>query len=164
MKNALYLLMIAALFSCQQPAPQERSIGFWTAEPGFKWHLGTEEAIQVVKELDKVWAAEDWTTMRTFFVDTAKFYLSDGKSLKSPDEFIELQKKQSELAETTWTFDYAFSVDLNPAEGGEHVQAGFTVTTKTDSTEVKTYYQESYYIIQGKVVSWNQSKAEEEKE
>ncbi len=26
----------------------------------------------------------------------------------------------------SWSYDYAFSVDLDPSTGGEHVQAGFS--------------------------------------
>ena len=136
--------------------PEERSIGFFNAIPDTKWHLGTEEAIQIVKNLDKEWAAKNYGALENYFVDTARFYFADGREASSPEEFIELLKADDEGSENTWTFDYAFSVDLDPSKGGEHVQAGFEGTSVKDSVEAKTYYHESYYIIEGKVVTWNQ--------
>ena len=56
----------------------------------------------------------------------------------------------------SWTFDYAYSVDLDPSRGGEHVQAGFTGTIVKDGVESKKSYHESYYIIEGKIVFWTQ--------
>ena len=57
-----------------------------------------------------------------------------------------------------WSYDYAFSVDLDPEVGGEYVQAGFTVTYfKTDETEERIDYQhESYYVVNGKIITINQ--------
>jgi hypothetical protein len=159
MKNLIFILCIAMLASCQpqeQAAPEERSIGFATALPDLKWHIGTEDAIQIVKDLDKEWSARNYEALATFFADTAKFNFADGRTADSPAGFIAILKADDEGTEDTWTFDYAYSVDLNPEIGGEHVQAGFEGTSVKDSVETKTYYHESYYIIDGKVVTWNQ--------
>ncbi|MFC2115870.1 hypothetical protein ACFLTU_05305 [Bacteroidota bacterium] len=162
MKNLVFIVSILLLVSCSSKetetstTPVERSIGFATALPDNKFHLGTEEAIQVVKDLDKVWAQRDYEGMKTFFVDTAKFFFPDGRIAKSPDEFIENLKADDEGTEDSWTFDYAFSVDLDPTMGGEHVQAGFTGTSVKDGVETKKRYHESYYIIDGKIVWCNQ--------
>jgi hypothetical protein len=159
MKILMYLFLLVVLFGCQQKeaATEERSIGFLTSEPNMKWHLGTEGPIQIVKDLDQLWLKKDFDSMRPFFVDTANFYFPDGTVLKSPDEFIAAIKKMNEGATYTWTFDYAFSVDLDPKVGGEHVQAGFTVTEVKGGVTSKQHLNESYYIIQGKVVNWSQS-------
>ena len=160
MKNLLYLCVCSmlSLFSCQpkESAPEDRSIGFATAEPSDKWHLGTEAAIQVVKDLDAVWSKKDFDGMRVFFSDTASFYFPNGTVVKSPEEFIAILKKSNEEVEDSWTFDYAFSVDLNPSLGGEHVQAGFTNTSVKAGVTTKRNLHESYYIINGKIVWWNQ--------
>lgn len=171
MKNLLFLAVLALLVSCNttqtetsgtessemETAPDERAIGFNTMLPDLKFHLGTEEAVQVVKDLDEKWAAFDYEGMKSFFVDTAEFYFPDGRIAKSPDEFVEMLKEENEDEEDiSWTFDYAFSVDLDPTRGGEHVQAGFTGTSTKDGKEEKKYYHESYYVIDGKIVSWRQ--------
>ena len=158
----MYLFPLALLLSCEKEAPpvEERAIGFLTSEPDFKWHIGTEAAIQVVKDLDKLWSVDDYEAMKPFFVDTARFYFPDGTVAKSPEEFIEIVKKQSEGVDQSWTFDSVFSVDLNPAEGGEHVHASFTGTTIRDGVTSKRYLHEHYYIIQGKIVYWVQYAAE----
>jgi hypothetical protein len=135
-----------------------KAIGFNTFLPELKFHLGTEAAIDVVKELDKLWSEEDFEAMRGFFADTAVMYFPDGKVAHSGDEVIAMIKAEEEEAamEASWTFDYAYSVDLDPSRGGEHVQAGFTVTKPKDGKEMKSKYHESYYIIDGKVVSLTQ--------
>jgi hypothetical protein len=169
MKNLVYLLVMALMVSCntqtaEAEAAEERSIGFNTFLPEYKWHLGTEQAIDVVKKIDVAWAKKEYDAMRPFLSDTAKFYFADGRFADSPDGFIEILSEDDDDSESTWTFDYAFSVDLNPETGGEHVQAGFTGTEVKDSVEVHTRYHESYYIIEGKVVTWNQYDMDVKKE
>ncbi len=174
MKNLVSILALVFLIACNTETKQatasdeygsaeveetksaERSIGFATALPELKWHLGKEDAIEIVKNLDAVWAKKDYEALREFFVDTTKFYFDDGQIVNSPDEFIEILKKGDAESESSWTFDYAFSVDLDPTQGGEHVQAGFSGTSVKDGETTKKKYHESYYIIDGKVVAWNQ--------
>lgn len=164
MRNLLIIAIVAILASCSAPAPQEkevivevdRAVGFNTMLPELQWHIGTEPAIQLVKDLDKVWAAENYDDMKVFFADTCKFFFPDGYIAKSPDEFIEKLKNEDMGDEDSWTFDYAYSVDLDPSRGGEHVQAGYTGTAMKEGKEVKKRYHESYYIVEGKIVMWNQ--------
>ena len=170
MKNLLFIVSVILFVSCNsnkaEEAPaEERAIGFNSFLPELKWHLGTEDPIQMVKDLDKVWAERDYEAMRPFFADTAKFYFDDGKFANSPDDFLNILKEGNADTETTWTFDYAFSVDLDASTGGEHVQAGFSGTSVKDSITTKKKYHESYYIIQGKIVTWNQyTRVDNEKE
>lgn len=160
MKNLGILLIVLIIASCssmeKQSVQEERSVGFNTKLPEKKWHLGTEQPIQVVKALDTLWAKKDWESMKAFCSDTAKFYFHDGRIAKSPDEFIQILSDDSEGVEDSWTFDYAFSVDLDPTRGGEHVQAGFTGTSVKDSVVTKKHYHEWYYIVEGKIVMWRQ--------
>jgi hypothetical protein len=170
MKNLFLFLFLVVIMSCNTAteeieAPVERSIGFNTFLPELKWHLGTEDAIQTVKKIDEFWSKEDYDKMRLYLADTAKFYFADGRYADSPEGFIEfLKKSDEESPDSSWTFDYAYSVDLNPEGGGEHVQAGFTGTEIKDSVKVYTRYHESYYIIEGKVVTWNQFDMDVKKE
>jgi hypothetical protein len=96
--------------------------------------------------------------MKSFFADTAMVYFPDGRIAKSPDEFVDFLKADDEGSEDTWTFDYAFSVDLDPATGGEHVQAGFTGTSVKDGVTEMNRYHEWYYVVEGKIVTFRQFK------
>ena len=169
MKKLLYFLLVPLVIACQpmeqessegegeaEAEASERSIGFATALPETKWHLGKDDAIDLVKDLDKVWADRDYERLKTFFADTASFNFADGRRASSPQEFVDILIADDGDSPGTWTFDYAFSVDLAPETGGEHVQAGFTGTSTEDGVETQTRYHESYYIIDGKVVWWNQ--------
>jgi hypothetical protein len=160
MKSLILIATISLVVSCtsKQSAPdvRERAIGFTTRFPEEKWHLGTETAIQVVKDLNKVWAERDYKAMKSYFVDTTLFYFTDGRIAHSPDEFIELFKSETEGIEFYWTFDYAFSVSLDSTKGGEYVQAGFTGTSVQDGIESRKYYHEWYHVINGKVVMWKE--------
>jgi hypothetical protein len=166
MKNVLFIAAILLLVSCNsgetestqaEAAPKDRAIGFNTMLPELKFHLGTEAAIKVVKDLNELWVAEDYDAMRGLFADTAKFYFNDGNIASSADEFIKLLKGDNG-EEHTWEFDYAYSVDLDPSKGGEHVQAGFSGTMVKDGVESKNKVHESYYIVEGKIVMWTQYK------
>jgi len=167
MKNLLFISAFGLLVSCTSgssestgtdtPEPatpkSEEGIGFNNMLPEMKWKLGTEAAIQVVKDLDKKWEAEDYDAMRTFFADTAVMYFPDGSVAKSGDEAIAMIKERNDESEASWTFDYAFSVDLDPTRGGEHVQAGFTVTEETEEGQKEMHFHEWYYIVEGKIIT-----------
>ena len=141
---------------------KERSIGFNTYIPELKWHLGTEAAIDVVKELDKLWSVNNYEGMRPLLADTATFYFADGRSAGSPDEFIRMLAEDE--SNDTWTFFVAYSVDLDPESGGEYVMAGFEGISVNDGDTTKTDYHERYYILHGKIISWNQYTQKKQKE
>ena len=91
MKNTIFLVVFLLLASVTLKASDpgdEKSIGFATALPDTKWHLGTEKAIQIVKDLDKAWAKQDFAGMKKFFADTAKCYFADGTITKTSSDFI----------------------------------------------------------------------------
>jgi hypothetical protein len=135
----------------------ERSIGFtnWSDDGEvYKWYLGTDAAVDLVVDLDKVWEKQDYAKMRTFFADTAKFYKRDGKFFDNTTDFInEISSKDEEEA-TVWKLLSAYSVDFDPSRGGEHVQASFEVTNKAG--DVIRELHEQYYIIDSKIVQWRQ--------
>ena len=95
MKNYLLLFSLALIVSCntqkeEVETPKERSIGFNTMLPELKWHLGTENAVEIVSKIDGIWAKKDYESLRPYLADTAKFYFADGRVAKSSTEFIEL--------------------------------------------------------------------------
>lgn len=159
-------ILAAFVYSCnnsavqrmmEEPVDPERSMGFtnWSDDGvEYKFHLGTDAAVQVVRDLDKAWVDQDWEGVRGMLADTSKFYWRNGNVL-SVDEFM-TQISSDSTGTATWKFNGAFSVDLDPTRGGEHVHADFSVSTKTDSTTVNRDVIERYYIIDGKVVTWHQ--------
>ena len=165
MKNLHLLSIIILAFACTPPAPTvvesvQRSIGFHSNDglKEFKWHLGTQGPIDLVKAFDKAWVARDYAAMKNYFVDTLIITTYDGQVFKSFEDF---QKNIALDTTGGWAFDRAFSVDLNPATGGEHVQAffnSFGINAVGDTTKSKIY--ESYYIINNKIVTLNQFRQE----
>lgn len=108
----------------------------------------------MVKALDKAWIARDYDAMKNYFVDTLTITTYNGQVFKSFEDF---QKNIALDTMGVWTFDRAFSVDLNPATGGEHVQAffnSFGINAAGDMAKSKIY--ESDYIIDNKIVMLNQ--------
>ena len=79
MKNLHLLSIIILAFACTPPAPTvvesvQRSIGFHSNDElkEFKWHLGTQGPIDLVKAFDKAWVARDYAAMQNYFVDTLR--------------------------------------------------------------------------------------------
>ena len=147
-------LISVLIYSCNSP---ERSMGFTNWSPDgkeYKFFLGTDQAVQVVKDLDKAWAERDYDKMREYISDTAKFYWPNGLINNGVDEIIDVISS-NESTDNAWTFNGAFSVDINPAVGGEHVHASLSGNI-ADSLGVKRDYHEKYYVIDGKVVTWHQ--------
>jgi len=157
MKKLSLIFISILLFSCQNKTVQkERMIGFHPnkAAQDLGWHLGTQAAIDVVIALDKAWAANDYASMKEMFVDTLSITVPEGKVFRNFEDFQAYEQAQGEAS---WEFLYAYSVDINPAIGGEHVQAGFSInSTDEQGQPVKKQYHESYYVVNGKIVSLNQ--------
>ena len=68
------------------------------------------------------------------------------------------KRQLSNGSNVSWSYNYAYSVDLDPEIGGEHVQAGFSITypATEDSEERVDYQHESYYVVDGKIITLNQ--------
>ena len=156
MKNLskLFMLSIALLLgACDAP---ERTIGFVTGDNAeMQWHLGTQDAIDIVSTVDGLWASQDYEAMRPYFADSLVFTRSNGSVTNTFDDFIAIQ---SSGAQVTWEYNYAYSVDLNPSIGGEYVNAGFGVTypATDDSEEVVNWNHEHYFVQDGKIISLTQ--------
>ena len=153
-KITLFALVTLMMTNCSD---SERSMGFtnWSDDgKEYKFFLGTDQAVQVVRDLDKAWAERDYEGMRAFLSDTAKFYWPNGVIHNGTDDFIDAISA-NEVPENAWTLNGAFSIDLDPSIGGEHVHASISGNI-ADSLGIKKDYHEKYYVIDGKVVTWHQ--------
>jgi len=163
MKNLIKVYALALLLSSftsqTNSEVKELMIGFHPNPElqELKWHLGTQEAIDHVISLDKLWVNKDYESMRGHLVDTLKVTDWDWVTFTNFDDFKASQ--ESDSTEISWTFDYAYSVDIDPLLGGEHVQAGFTISSPKEDETVEEYLiHESYYIINKKIITLSQYK------
>ena len=93
--------------------------------------------------------------MREYFADTVEVWTPKGEYTNTFDSFIE---SLTTAENVSWSYNYAFSVDLDPSIGGEHVQAGFSVDyPETEDSEAYTnLHHESYYVVDGKIITLRQ--------
>ena len=100
MKNLTKLIVLSTallLGACNAP---ERTIGFVTGENSdLQWHLGTQDATDVVTTVDGLWAAQDWEGMRPYFSDTLVFTRSNGSVTNTFDDFV---AAQTSGVQVTW--------------------------------------------------------------
>ena len=154
MKKLLFICLMF-IVGCDSPQKSNGFSRFWEKS----WKIGTQEGVNVVTELDKAWSSKDYEKMKTFFDDSATFMFAEGASFNSVDGFIEHVKKQSADQDASWTYDWAVAVDESPGEGGEWVNAGFTSdVSKIKEDTSKIHYSEWYYIEDGKIQFWNQTR------
>ena len=100
MKNLKLIFTITVLtafvYSCNNSAVQrmmedpERSVGMstWEGVEEMKWHLGTEQAIEVVRTFNTAWQSRDYETLRSVCSDTAQFTSGNG-AVTNIDEFVQ---------------------------------------------------------------------------
>ena len=158
----LFTITIFSLFiiSCNSP---ERSIGMtsWTDDgTEFKFYLGTEEAIDVVRSWDKLQSEGKWQESLELFADTATVTYQNGQTVKASAMTEMARKRDSNMKANNvdygWTLQCAVSVDLDAKRGGEHVYADDV--RKYDDGEQKGGVNAEliFYIIDGKIVTVNQ--------
>ena len=158
MKNLILITIstFAIFLSGCESNISDKSIGFVAGENSdAKWHLGTQEAIDIVNIVDELWTNQDYESMRQYFADSVEVWRPNGNYTNTLDSFIE---SISSGDNATWSYNYAFSVDLDPSIGGEHVQAGFQVTypASEDKEEYTDIQHESYYVVDGKIITLRQ--------
>jgi len=173
MKNFKLIITIIILsgisYSCNNSAVQrimeedpERAVGMsaWEGVEDLKWHIGTQDAVDIAKNMNSAWRSRDYETMRTFISDTAQITATNGFTFADVNEFIESRKRNdSTMNARGSTFDWSttniFSVDLDPSTGGEHVHADYYGMYILDGQEDNFRVLNRYYIIEGKIVVWN---------
>jgi len=165
-------ILTAFVYSCnnsavqrmmEEPVEPERSVGFndWSDDgTEYKFHLGTEESIEIVKGFDKMSNGKDYEGLRGIFSDTAVITYQNGQKA-SIDDFISMNLRRDSIIEANdaklnWDLLRAFSVDIDPTSGGEHVNAMY-MGKYEDSEELDTFYANLwFYIIDGKIITVNQ--------
>ena len=83
-------ILILILGGCETA---QKSNGFVRTMEGYSYHISGQSSVDLVMELDKAWAAQDYEKMRTFFADTASFSFAEGEKFNSLDGFIGHVKK-----------------------------------------------------------------------
>ena len=155
MKKILLIIFMIFISACNN---SQKSNGFASVYDG-PWKIGTQAGVNVVTELDKAWSNKDFEKMKMFFDDSATFLFAEGERFNAVDDFIAHVKKELGDEEANWTYDWAVAVDESPGEGGEWVNAGFTADiSKTNKDTSKIHYSEWYYIEDGKIKLWNQTR------
>ena len=153
----LTLLFSISLFiySCNT---DERSVGMntWDGLEDLKFHIGTEDPIQIVMEFENADKADDYDKMRSLMTDSTTFTGANGIS-RSVDEWFEIKKsrkarRDSIGATVSWKTTSIFSVDVAPGEGGELVHSSFDAKY-TEGDQVNEWRgMELWYIVDGKVI------------
>ena len=138
MKREVVLgLMGIFIMACQGPT-KEREIGFHPNQDedvkNTGWYLGTQEAIDVVVALDKVWKERKYDEAVKFFADSVRITPPNGKRVFSASEFMNGFKENENSKRITWDLRSIHSVDLSPDQGGEHVQANFRIIRYSGTT------------------------------
>ena len=94
LKQLFSLIIIGFLaFRCNQ---NERSVGFndWTDDgTEFKFHLGTEQSIDIVKKWDELQNNGDWEGALELFADTATVTYQNGQKVAA-SEMTEMARKR----------------------------------------------------------------------
>ena len=90
-KLLLFSFILVVVASCQEPV-KERHIGFHPNQDedvkSTGWYLGTQEAVDVVVALDKVWKERKYDEAVKFFADSVRITPPNGKRVFSASEFM----------------------------------------------------------------------------
>ena len=154
------LVCILFFVSCQDT---NRSVGYtnWSDDDTqYKYHLGTESSIEVVKKFDKLVQEKKYDKLRKIFNDTVTFTYYNGVK-NTLDEFIDLNVKRdssllADQATLKWESQSIFSLDLDPSSGGEHVNMLYLTTYENKEETSQFYANLWFYVINGKIANVNQ--------
>jgi hypothetical protein len=162
MKQKLFftLLLSMLFFACE---PVKQSVGFtkWSDDGSkYKFYLGTESSVDVVKAFDAAAQAKTYDDFHEIFADSATLTYQNGQT-DTVKDFIELNLVRDSIliannATLIWEPQYAFSVDLDPTRGGEHVNMMYK-GTYIDGEEKSQFNANLWFFVQeGKIISVNQ--------
>lgn len=151
---------IILIMSC---TPTERSIGMTTwsdNDTEFKFHLGTENTVNVVKKYDEYFNNSEWDKAIEIFADTAKITYFNGQ-IVSPQELIEMSRLRDSSFKANnvdykWNLQNLYSVDIDPTRGGEHVTADYNVTYDDGKEKMQFNSILRFYVIEDKIIWVNQ--------
>ena len=163
MKLNRILFTISFIILIMSCTPTERSIGMTTwsdNDTEFKFHLGTENAVNVVKKYDEYFNNSDWDKAIEIFADTAKITYFNGQKV-SPQELIEMSRLRDSSFKANnvdykWNLQNLYSVDIDPTRGGEHVNADYNVTYDDGKEKMQFNSILRFYVIEDKIIWVNQ--------
>ena len=159
MKKIIFLTILSALFLFVSCDTGNNSIGLsnWSDDGKvYKWHLGTENAVDVAINVDKAMQNRDYTLLRNFLSDSVSITASNGVNYDL-ESFITRRLEvdsivDSRNASLKWEFSNIYSVDLDPSRGGEHVSVTYSGEYEDENGKDTWNSINRYYIIDGKVV------------
>ena len=159
MKKINFLTLLSALFLFASCDTGNNSIGFsnWSDDGKvYKWHLGTENAVDVAINVDKALQNRDYTLLRNFLSDTVSITASNGVKYDL-ESFITRRLEidsivDSRNASLKWEFSNIYSVDLDPTRGGEHVSVTYSGEYEDEKGKDTWNSINRYYVMDGKVV------------
>ena len=162
MKKFRPLSILFVLFLFPSCDTSDKSVGLsnWSDDGKvYKWHLGTESAVDVAANLDKAMKDKDYTLLRNFLSDTVRITSSNG-TVYSADSFIKRRIEidsilESRSATLNWQYSNIFTVDLDPLRGGEHVHVNYSGKYEDENGRDTWNSINRYYVIEGKVVWWD---------
>ena len=157
MKNFLIIVLSTLFINCSNSLEMEQlSSGYIFADQ--KVMIGSDETVEVFKQIDKAWLERDYDAIRSLVAEDARLVFASGDIGEGPEDLIKLiesEYQQSIENNEEWSWDsYAFSVKVTPTEEkianetGEWVLAEFW----TEESNIIEWYQ----IHDSKLISWNQ--------
>lgn len=160
MKIKLLFALAIILAACETA---DRSVGFtsWSDDGSeYKFFLGTESSIDVVKSFDAAAQAKTYGDFREIFADSATLTYQNGQT-DSVEDFIQLNLVRDSIltannATLTWEPQYALSVDIDPTRGGEHVNMMYLGTYNDGETESQFNANLWFFVQDGKIITVNQ--------
>ena len=79
--NLLSLLCVLFLYASCDTSSKSVGLSNWSDDGKvYKWHLGTENAVDVAINVDKAMQSRDYTLLRNFLSDTVRITASNGVS------------------------------------------------------------------------------------
>ena len=116
-----------------------------------------ENKIELIK-LD----LRDYETLKSYIHDKPWMHFANGDIANSPQEFVDLIEKEYQDFQATdinwgWKTNFAYSVKQTKSENPEYKnQEGEWVNARFTSEDAT--YEEWYYIVDGKIQTWQQAK------
>ncbi len=158
--NLLSPLCVLFLFISCDTSNKSVGLSNWSDDGKvYKWHLGTENAVNVAVNVDKAMQERDYNQLRNFLSDSVSITTSNGVNYDL-DSFITRRLEVDSIVDSRnatleWEFSNVYSVDLDPSRGGEHVSVTYLGRYEDENGKNTWNSINRYYVIEGKVVWWN---------
>ena len=157
MKKLFMIILSTLLLSCSDTVENSQiSSGYIFDDQ--KVMIGSDETVEIFKQIDKAWLERDYNAIRELVAEDARLVFANGDIGQGPEDLIQVIDKEYQQSienDESWGWDsYAFSVKVTPTvanrgnETGEWVLAEFW----SDESNIIEWYQ----ISEGKLISWNQ--------